>query len=158
MRDLSLAIIVAILATSCTGAPAVPSAPSTPIARSFLSGTWVGTLTITRTGQAAVSGPTTWTFATIPDMPVQELSVTIQSSNPWLPVTASSTANVTPVDPPAQIGVTGTYASPRGCAGNFVTNGTATLTTIIGSFDGADCTDASGTPFIFTGQLSLTKQ
>src|ERR1700682_6571550 len=47
-------------------------------------------------------------------------------------------------EPPGQIGGTGHYTSPRGCTGDFVTTGNATINTIDATFDGIDCDDGIG--------------
>src|SRR4051794_24256876 len=109
MRYRVLVLIAAVVVSACAGSPS-PTSPGGPTpSNSFLVGKWSGNLTITPSGQAAISGPTTWTFATLPNMPTQSLRLTIESSNPWLPIPATSNAVVTPADPPANVGGTGTY-------------------------------------------------
>ncbi len=150
-----LTMLATLVAGSC--GRSVPAGPSD--SASFLSGTWSGTLTITRTGQPDVSGPTTWTFEVVPQTNRQQLRVSIQSTNNWLPIMAASTVVVTPSpDPPGQIAGTGTYPSPRGCVGDFVTVGDATVTTISGTFRGADCDQGLGFRVAFDGSMRLTKQ
>ena len=124
---------------------AVVRSPTSPGETSFLSGTWNGTLTITRSGQPDVTGPATWTFELVPQTGRQNFNTTIRSQNAWIPVTTTSTIVLTPTaDPPGQIGGTGHYSSPRGCTGDFVTTGNATASAIDATFDGIDCDDGSG--------------
>jgi hypothetical protein len=75
----------------------------------------------------------------------------------WIPVTTTSTIVLTPTaDPPGQIGGTGHYNSPRGCTGDFVTTGNATVNTIDATFDGIDCDDGSGVRLPFSGRIRVT--
>jgi hypothetical protein len=152
---ISLLMLAACVAGACGGsAPTGPSGES-----SFLSGTWTGTLTITRTGQPDVSGPTTWTFEVVPQTNRQQLRVNIQSTNSWLPIMAMSTVVLNPTpDPPGRIAGTGTYMSPRGCTGDFATAGDANATTITGTFSGADCDQGLGFRVGFGGGMQLTKR
>ena len=85
-------------------------------------------------------------------------NTTIRSQNAWIPVTTTSTIVLTPTaDPPGQIGGTGHYTSPRGCTGDFVTTGNATVNTIDATFDGIDCDDGSGVRLPFSGRIRVTK-
>jgi hypothetical protein len=154
-RDLFVPLIVGALVTvSCGGS--TPTLPSGEI--SFLSGTWNGTLTITRTGEADVSGAVTFTFDVIPQSNRQSLNLRIQSSNSWLPVTATSMVALTPSpEPPGRIGGTGNYMSPRGCTGDFVMLADATATSLDGTFTGADCMQGLGR-VVFDGTVHLTKR
>jgi hypothetical protein len=149
----SLVMFVGIVTVNCGGSS--PSGPSGDT--SFLSGTWSGTLTISRTGQPDVSGPTTWTFEAVPQTNRQQFRVTIQSTNSWLPITATTTGELSPSpEPPGKIGASGNYVSPRGCTGDFVTIGNANATSIDGTFTGADCEQGSGR-VVFDGRMRLTK-
>jgi hypothetical protein len=113
VRPLLVVMFGAMVAGSCgDSSPTMPSAET-----SFLSGTRNGTLTITRTGEPDVSGAATFTFDVIPQANRQSLNLRIQSSNSWMPVTATSVVALTPSpDSPGRIGGTGTYPSPRGVA------------------------------------------
>ena len=148
-----LGLALAVLA-SCGGG----STPTSPGEMSFLSGTWNGTLTISRDGQADITGAATWTFEVIPQTGRHNFNTTIRSQNAWIPVTTTSTIVLTPTaEPPGQIGGTGNYTSPRGCVGEFVTTGNATVNTIDATFDGIDCADASGVRLPFRGRIRVTK-
>jgi hypothetical protein len=149
-RAVSVVIFAACVAGNCGR-----TSPSTPSEdASFLSGTWTGTLTISRTDQADVTGPTTWTFEVVPQTNRRQFRATIQSTNSWLPITATSTVVLNPSpEPPGQIAATGTYASPRGCTGDFATLGDANATTITGTFRGGDCDRVA-----FDGAMRLTKR
>jgi hypothetical protein len=122
-----------------------------------LSGTWNGNLTITRSGQPSVSGPTTWTFDVMSASNRQTFNLSLQSSNAWLPITATSVVTLAPsADPPGRIGGTGTYTSPRGCTGEFVLLADATASLIDGTFAGIDCDQGAGRVG-FDGVMRLTK-
>ena len=144
----------ALVTANCGG-----STPTTPSGEtSFLSGIWNGTLTITRTGEPDVSGAVTFTFDVVPRSNRQSLNLSIQSSNSWLPVTATSLVALTPSpEPPGRIGGTGSYASPRGCTGDFVVLADATATSLDGTFTGADCLQGLGR-VVFDGMVHLTKR
>jgi hypothetical protein len=147
-------IVGALMTASCDGS--TPTPPSSEM--SFLSGAWNGTLTITRTGEADVSGPVTFTFDVIPQSNRQSLNLRIQSSNSWLPVTATSIVALTPSpEPPGRIGGTGSYTSPRGCVGDFVVLADAVATSLDGTFTGADCMQGLGR-VVFDGTIHLTKR
>jgi len=147
-------IVGGLVIASCGGT--TPTPPSGEM--SFLSGTWNGTLTITRTGEADVSGAVTFTFDVIPQSNRQSLNLRVQSSNSWLPVTATSVVALTPSpDPPGRIGGTGNYASPRGCTGDFVVLANATATSLDGTFTGADCMQGLGR-VVFDGTVHLRKR
>jgi hypothetical protein len=149
-----LLIFGALVTASCGGS--TPTPPSGEM--SFLSGTWAGTLTITRAGESDVSGAVMFTFDVVPQSNRQSLNLRIQSSNSWLPVTASSLVALTPSpEPPGRIGGTGNYASPRGCTGDFVVLADATATSLDGTFTGADCMQGLGR-VVFDGTVRLTKR
>ena len=59
---LSLMGLASVVLANCGGG----STPTSPGETSFLTGTWNGTLTISRTGQPDVTGPATWTFELVP--------------------------------------------------------------------------------------------
>lgn len=63
-----------LLLASCSR-EATPSAPSAP--RSFLQGTWNGTITIERDGQSS-SGPVSWTFDAVDGTDLRTFRVTIR--------------------------------------------------------------------------------
>jgi hypothetical protein len=110
-------------------------------------------LTITRTGELDITGSTMWTFEPTPQSGGVIFRTTIESQNAWLPFTATSTSGLTPSpNPPTQINTHGTYASPRGCRGDFGSGGEVQARTIDASFFGVDC------PQPFEGRARLTKQ
>jgi hypothetical protein len=153
-QALLLIVCGAVVVGSCDDSP--PMTPSDE--PSFLSGTWNGTLTITRTGEPDVSGAVTFTFDVVPRSNRQSLNLRIQSSNSWLPVTATSVVALTPSpEPPGRIGGTGTYASPRGCTGDFVVLADVTATSLDGTFSGADCMQGLGR-VVFDGTVHVTKR
>ena len=151
---LSLMGLASVVFANCGGG----STPTSPGETSFLSGTWNGTLTISRTGQPDITGLATWTFELVPQTGRHNFNTTIRSQNTWIPVTTTSTIVLTPTaDPPGQIGGTGHYISPRGCTGDFVTTGNATINTIDATFDGIDCDDGGGVRMPFSGRIRATK-
>ena len=134
-----------------------PTSPSGP--RSFLAGTWRGTVTIQVQSDlpgtpAPSSAPTTWSFEVVPQTNLQTFRATIHSDHPWLPIDTIATAALAPGNTaPAQISSQGDYSSPRGCRGTFGSFGTADASTIDADFNGADCNLVT-----FTGRVRLTKQ
>lgn len=141
-----------LVLTSC-GREATPTAPSAP--RSFLQGTWNGTMTIERDGQAS-SGAVSWTFDAVDGTDLRTFRVTIRSQHAWLPLTAAVTSAIEPGNqPPARISTQGDYLSPRGCTGSFLSVGTADAATINADLIGVDCPSPSGSTF--TGRFALTK-
>jgi hypothetical protein len=152
---LSLMGLASLVLANCGGGSTPISSPGET---SFLTGTWNGTLTISRTGQPDVTGPATWTFELVPQTGRHNFNTTIRSQNAWIPITTTSTIVLTPTaDPPGQIGGTGHYNSPRGCTGDFVTTGNATVNTIDATFDGIDCDDGSGVRLPFSGRIRVMK-
>src|SRR2546430_17736135 len=124
---LSMMGLTWVVLANCGGG----STPSSPGETSFLSGTWNGTLTISRTGQPDITGPATWTFELVPQTGRHNFNTTIRSQDTWIPVSTPSTIVLTLTgDPPGQIGGTGHYNSPRGGTGGFVPTRHATLNTI----------------------------
>ncbi len=143
-----------ITMAACGGGTPAPSAPSAP--QSFLSGTWSGTLTIEREGEATTSGPTSWTFETVAGTNLQTFRVTIRSQHPWLPITTTVTSAMTPSNtPPARLSTQGDYASPRGCTGTLLSVGTADVPSIDADFSGVDCPTLAHSTF--RGHVMLTK-
>ncbi len=156
----SAAVLLLILTTSCGGnsSPTGPSAET-----SFLSGRWTGTLTISRDGEPDVTGPTTWTFTLNPGSSRLVFQTAIESQNPWLPLTLTTSSAIRPsADPPTQIVTNATYTSPRGCRGDFGSEGDAQGRTIDASFSGVDCVGGSPGGILslqaFQGRVRLTKQ
>jgi hypothetical protein len=147
-------VLITLLAMSCgESSPTGPSGET-----SFLTGTWRGSLTITPRGHPEVTGNTMWTFEVTPQTGRQNFRTTIQSDNAWLPFTTITSLVLTPSpDPPGQIGTSGTYASPRGCQGTFVSTGEAQARTIDADFTGVDC-DLGDGRIGFEGRVRLTKQ
>jgi hypothetical protein len=153
-RGLCALITVAGMATACGGGTQAPTVPST--SQSFLAGTWTGTLTIEREGEATSTGPTTWTFAVAPGTNLQTFSVTIQSQHAWLPINATVTSAITPSNlPPARVSTQGNYASPRGCTGTLLSVGTVDATRLDADFSGVDCPSLEHSTF--QGRVVLTK-
>jgi len=151
----SSVVLVSSLVASCGGG-ASPTGPSGET--SFLTGTWRGTLTITRIGEADVTGATTWTFEVTPGTGRQNFRTTIQSDNTWLTFSTTTSSVITPSpEPPGRIGTSGTYPSPRGCRGDFTSIGDVQATTIDANFVGVDCDQGAGRVG-FEGRVRLTKQ
>src|SRR5215218_9753906 len=78
---------------ACGGREPTPTGPSPT--GSFLEGTWTGTMTIEREGQAT-AGPVSWTFAVVDGTDRRTFRVTIQSQHTWLPVTTTVTSAIEP--------------------------------------------------------------
>src|SRR2546425_3339652 len=153
-RFLRYAILAcgAAMATAC-GREGRPTSPSPT--RSFLEGTWTGTITIAREGQET-SGPVTWSFVVVEGTDLRTFRVTIQSQHTWLPITTTATSAIEPTNqPPARISTQGDYASPRGCTGSFLSIGNADTTTINADLTGIDCQSPSGSTI--GGRFALTK-
>lgn len=151
---LSLLGLTLVAFARCGGS----SSPTSPGESSFLTGTWNGTITISRTGQPDIAGPVAWTFELVPQTGRQQFSTTIRSQNSFIPVTATSAIVLTPTgDPPGVVGGTGHYSSPRGCTGDFVIVGNAAVGAIDAAFDGVDCDDGSGVRVPFSGRIRVTK-
>ena len=147
-----LALVLIVLAAAC-GKEAGPTGPS---ARSFLEGTWNGTLTIERTGEQPSTGQVTWTFEAVEGTNLQTFRVTIRSQHSWLPITTTVTSAITPSNqPPARISTQGEYQSPRGCTGSLLSVGDAQTRTITADFSGVDCMSLANSTF--TGRVTLTK-
>jgi hypothetical protein len=148
-----MALSLMLLAAAC-GKEAGPTGPSA--SRSFLEGTWSGTLTIERQGEPTAAGSVTWAFQTVDGTNLQTFRVTIRSQHPWLPITTTVTSAITPGNqPPARISTQGEYQSPRGCVGTLLSVGNAESRTIEADFSGVDCATLSNSTF--TGRVSLTK-
>ena len=131
-----------------------PTGPSP--ARSFLEGTWTGTLTVERLGEPSSAGSVSWTFQTVEGTNQQTFRVTIRSQHAWLPITATVTSAITPTNqPPARISTQGEYPSPRGCIGTLLSVGNADVRTIEADFSGVDCSTLTNSTF--TGRVTLTK-
>jgi len=149
-------ILVLIAATlSACGREGAPTRPTAE--RSFLEGTWTGTLTIEREEEPTTSGATTWTFEVVAGTNLQTFNVRIQSQHPFLPITTTVTSAITPSNaPPARISTQGNYASPRGCTGSLLSVGNADTRTIDADFSGVDCPSLQHSTF--RGRVQLTKQ
>lgn len=142
-----------ILLASCGRAPST-TGPSAM--RSFLEGTWTGTVTIAREGQET-PGPVSWTFVTVDGTDMRTFHVTISSQHPWLPISTTVTSAIEPSNqPPVRISTQGDYSSPRGCTGSLLSVGTADASAIAADLTGVDCLSPSG-PSTFAGRFTLTK-
>lgn len=148
LAALSLAVLAAC------GREGTPTGPDTP--RSFLEGTWSGTLTIEREGEPTTSGPTTWTFEVVPGTNLQTFNVRIESEHPFLLITVTVLSQITPSNtPPARISTQGDYPSPRGCTGSLLSVGTADTRTIDADFSGVDCPSLQHSTY--RGRVQLIK-
>ncbi|MGE3510696.1 MAG: hypothetical protein AB7N65_17625 [Vicinamibacterales bacterium] len=150
-RVLWIGCLIAL--SSCGRAPSV-TGPSP--SRSFLEGTWTGTITIDREGQQT-SGPVSWTFVVVDGTDMRTFRVTISSQHAWLPINATVTSAIEPSNqPPARISTQGDYASPRGCTGSLLSVGTADSNAITADLAGVDCLSPTGSS-TFAGRFALTK-
>jgi len=146
-----LPVLMVLASCGREGSPARPS--QTP---SFLEGTWTGIVSIDREGLPVSSGAVTWTFQVVEGTNQQTFRVTIQSQHPWLPITTTVTAAITPSNqPPARISTQGSYVSPRGCSGTLLSVGNAEARTIEADFSGVDCPAPQGSTF--GGRVTLAK-
>lgn len=133
------------------GGGSVPTAPSPT--DGFLTGVWRGTITTIRDGAPPDTGSTTWTFDPMPGTAGSTYRVTMTFPAAWLPASASMTATVTGPVPPAGISTQGSYASPRGCTGQFGSVGTADRARIVADVHGVDC----GEGRVFGGRVELAR-
>lgn len=153
-RSAAVCAGIALTSSMSCGRSPSPTNPSPP--RSFLEGTWNGTMTVDRDGQQT-SGSVTWTFAVVDGTDFRTFRVTITSQHAWLPITTTITSAIEPTNqPPARISTQGDYASPRGCTGSLSSVGTAEANVISADLSGVDCLSSSGSA-TFTGRFSLTK-
>lgn len=142
--------------SACGGDSSNPTGPSG--ASSFLTGTWRGTLVLQvnpgdPNAPAPSSGAMEWTFEVVPQTNQQSFRVSIRSDHPWLGMTTTGSAAITPTNAaPAQISTQGEFASPRGCRGTFGSVGQAQARTIEADFTGTDCQAST-----FVGRVLLTK-
>ena len=110
LARLSLFLLAATV--GCGKEASGPTGPSP--GRSFLEGTWSGTLTIERPGEPSSTGQVTWTFQTVDGTNLQSFRVTIWSQHGWLPIATTVTSAITPSNqPPARISTQGEYPLPR---------------------------------------------
>src|SRR3954454_4737247 len=106
-----LSLLVSALAAGCGKEASGPTGPSP--GRSFLEGTWTGTLLIERPGEPSSSGQVSWTFEAVDGTNLQSFRVTIRSQHAWLPITTTVTSAITLSNqPPARISTQGQYQSP----------------------------------------------
>jgi hypothetical protein len=154
-RTLARLSLLLLAATAGCGKEASgPTGPSP--GRSFLEGTWSGTLTIERPGEPSSTGQVTWTFQTVDGTNLQSFRVTIRSQHAWLPIMTTVTSAITPSNqPPARISTQGEYRSPRGCTGTLLSVGNAETRTIDADFSGVDCSSLPNSTF--AGRVTLTK-
>ena len=154
MWTVTHALGLTMLTAACGKEASTPMGPSPT--RSFLDGTWAGTLTIQRPGDPSSSGQVTWSFQPVDGTNLQSFTVTIRSQHPWLPITATVLSTITPSNqPPARISTQGEYQSPRGCTGTLLSVGTAEMRSIDADFSGVDCSALGNSTF--TGRVTLTK-
>ena len=147
-------IATVVAATACDGGTPAPTTPSS--SSSFLTGTWTGTLTIEREGEATTVGPTSWTFGVVPGTNLQTFRVMIQSQHSWLAINTTVTSAITPSNtPPACISTQGDYVSPRGCTGSLLSVGTVDASRLDADFSGVDCPTLAHSTF--RGHALLTK-
>lgn len=147
-------LLILAVTAGCGKEAGGPTGPSP--GRSFLEGTWSGTLTVERPGEPSSTGQVTWTFQTVDGTNLQSFRVTIQSQHAWLPITTTVTSAITPSNqPPARISTQGEYPSPRGCTGTLLSVGNAEIRTIDADFSGVDCLGPPNSTF--TGRVTLTK-
>src|SRR5688572_4142458 len=141
-----------IALSACGGGSSTPTAPTG--GTSFLTGTWRGTLVLqVNPGDPNAPAPTTgtmeWTFEVVPQTNQQSFRVSIRSDHPWLAMTTSGSAAITPTNTaPAQISTQGEFSSPRGCRGTFGSVGQALGAQIDADFTGTDCAAAT-----FSGRI-----
>ena len=149
-----LSLLLLAVTGGCGKEASGPTGPSPE--RSFLEGTWTGTLTVERPGEPPSTGQVTWTFQTVDGTNLQSFRVTIRSQHAWLPITTTVTSAITPSNqPPARISTQGEYPSPRGCTGTLLSVGNAETRTIDADFSGVDCSSLPNSTF--TGSVTLTK-
>lgn len=102
---------------------------------------------------APMSGTMEWTFEAVPQTNLQSFRVSIRSDHPWLAMSTTGSAAITPSNTaPAQISTQGDFASPRACRGTFGSVGQAQSTQIEADFTGTDCGAAT-----FSGRVLLSK-
>jgi hypothetical protein len=145
-----------LLLAACGGGGTTTN-PTPPGDSSFLTGTWTGTVTIHRDGLPDTTAPTTWTFALIPNTGALGFTTRVDLQDQWLPITAMVTTGLyAPATPGSGIHTIGTYASPRGCQGHLLSDGTAMANRIDANFTGVDCLQLPATA-VFSGSVTLTK-
>jgi len=148
-----LTLLIAFVGASaaCSGGGSGPNVPSH--AGRKLTGTWDGTLVISRRNVPDSVGQLRWTFTVDEVAPVNGYRVQVVSNNPWLPFT---TTGISVLDAPggqtSPIYTHGVYTSPRGCSETFSSVGIASDTKIDASFTSADCDSQT-----FTGSVTLTR-
>jgi hypothetical protein len=86
----ALPVLGFLVLASC-GRDATPASPSPT--RSFLQGTWNGTITIERDGQTS-AGSVSWTFDVVDGTDLRTFRVTIRSQHAWLPITTTVTSAI----------------------------------------------------------------
>ena len=146
-------ILIAFVGASaaCSGGGSGPNVPSH--AGRKLTGTWDGTLVISRRNVPDSVGQLRWTFTVDEVAPVNGYRVQVVSQNPWLPFTTTGISVLdAPGGPTSPIYTHGVYNSPRGCSETFSSVGIASDTKIDASFTSADCDSQT-----FTGSVTLTR-
>jgi hypothetical protein len=124
---------------------------------SFLVGTWVGPMTISRTGQPDSIAQATWTFDELALTGSTGYTVTVRVVDAWLNISTTLSASLAPPSPGGHLVTSGTYRSPRGCEGHVASESRAQPTRIEATFNGVDCEQLPQTA-VFTGRVVLTKR
>ena len=150
MRTVLIAVLVGMSA-ACSGGGSGPTVPSH--AGRKLTGTWTGTLLVSRRNIPDVVGTMSWTFTVDEVAPVNGYRVQVSSQNPWLPFTTTGVSVLdAPGGPTSPIYTHGVYNSPRGCQQTFSSVGIASDDHIDASFSSADCDSQT-----FTGSVTLQR-
>ena len=140
-----------VLTTACSGSGSGPTVPSH--AGRQLTGTWTGTLVISRRNVPDIVGGLSWTFTVDEVAPVNGYRVQVSSQNPWLPFTTTGISVLdVPGGPTSPIYTSAVYNSPRGCQETFSSVGIASDVRIDASFSSADCDSQT-----FTGSVTLQR-
>jgi hypothetical protein len=83
--------------------------------------------------------------------------MTITFDHPWLKTSTTTVSSaMLPATPGGSLSTHGSYASPRGCEGQFSGKGTAMQDRIETHLEGADCSQLPETA-VFSGTVTLTK-
>ena len=142
---------IVVVTTACSGGGSGPTTPTH--AGRKLTGTWAGTLLVSRRNVPDIVGGMSWTFTVDEVAPVNGYRVQVASQNPWLPFTTTGISVLdAPGGPTSPIYTHGVYNSPRGCQETFSSVGIASDDRIDASFSSADCDSQT-----FTGSVTLQR-